>query len=281
MSLRSRDEHCIVLRPDRVVLARMKRELTHHGWKRHVRTIQDLPCAPVTGENLPWSGALSVLEAALAEFAGRKSNASVVLSNHFMRYALIPWSDALNNEKEEMAYAQHLFSEMYGRDSSAWELRISSGKAGMSQMASAVDARLLGSLRDLFGRSGVNLKSIQPHLMQAYNACHTSLRERSAWLALIEHDNLCLALLQEGQWSWVRTMKIGSRWYKELPFLLDREALVTNIETSTNDVLLWAPEHKDASILPGGRWNIQHLQPRLMPGISNDLCRQFAMYMSE
>ena len=280
MLLRLRDEHRIVLHPDRVVLARMKREFSRHGLKRHLQAIHDLPCAPVTGEDLPWSGALRVLEAALPEFSDRKSNATVVLSNHFMRYALIPWSDALTDEKEEMAYARHSFSEMYGRDSGTWELRISPGRGCMSQMASAVDTRLLGALRELLGRFGVNLKSIQPHLMLAYNACHNSLRDRSAWLALIEHGNLCLALLQNGRWSWVRTMRIGKHWHEELPLLLEREAFNADIETSVNDVLLWAPEHEEATLLPGGQWKIQNLQPPLLPSLSPEIGSKFAMYMS-
>ena len=53
MLLRLRDEHRIVLRPDRVVLARMKRELSRHGLKRHVQAIHELPCVPATGDDLP------------------------------------------------------------------------------------------------------------------------------------------------------------------------------------------------------------------------------------
>ncbi len=280
MLLRLRDENRIVLRPDGVVLARMKRELSHHGLKRQVQVIHDLPCAPATGEDLPWSGALRVLEAALPEFSGRNSCATVIISNHFMRYALIPWSDALNDEKEEMAYAQHSFREMYGRDSGTWELRISPGRGCMPQMASAVDTRLLGSLRELLGRSGINLKSIQPHLMLAYNACHSSLRDRSAWLALIEHGSLCLALLQKGRWSWVRSMRIGNNWHEELPRLLEREAFNANVENDVNDVLLWAPEHEETLPVSAGRWSIRNLQPPRVP-VSAEVAGRFAMYMSE
>lgn len=281
MLLRLRDEHRIVLRPDRVVLARMKRELSRHGLKLHVQAIHELPCVPATGDDLPWSGALRVLESALPEFSGSKSYATVVLSNHFIRYALIPWSDALNDAKEEMAYARHSFSEMYGQDSGAWELRVSTGRGCTAQMASAVDARLLGSLRESLGRFAVNLKSIQPHLMLACNACHASLRDRSAWLAVLEHGNLCLALLQKGRWSWVRSMRIGSNWHEELPLLLEREAFNANIETGINDVLLWAPEHGEIPQVPGGRWKIQNLQPRRMPGLGTEAASRFAMYMSE
>lgn len=281
MLLRLRDEHRIVVRPDRVVLARMKRELTRHGLKRHVQAIHDLPCAPATEEDLPWSGALRALEAALPEFSDRKSHATVVLSNHFMRYALIPWSDALKDAKEEMAYARHSFSGMYGQDSGTWELRVSPGRGCTAQMASAVDARLLGSLRESLGRFAVNLKSIQPHLMLACNACHASLRGRSSWFAVLEHGNLCLALLQKGRWSWVRSMRIGSNWHEELPLLLEREAFNANIETGINDVLLWAPEHGEIPQIPGGRWKIQNLQPQRVPGIGAEAASRFAMYMSE
>ena len=280
MLLRLRDEHRIVLHPHRVVLARVKREFSRHGLKRHVQAIHELPCAPVTGEDLPWTSALKVLEAAMPEFCGGKSHASVVLSNHFMRYALVPWSDALNDATEERAYAQHSFSELYGRDSSEWELRISPGRGCMSQIASAVDARLLGSLRELSGRLGVNLKSIQPHLMLAYNTCRTSLRDRSAWLAVVEHGNLCLALLQKGRWSWVRSMRTGN-WQEELPLFLDRESLNADIESHIGDVFLWAPEHEGEPAVSSGRWKIQNLRPALMPSLNPQISGRFAMYTSE
>ncbi len=281
MLLRLRDEHRIVVHPERVVLARMKRELTRRGLKRHVETIHDWPCTPVSGEDLPWAGALGALEAALSESSSTGLDASVVLSNHFMRYALVPWSDAINDAREEMAYALHSFSELYGRDSGQWELRISPGRGCAAQMASAVDARLLGSLRELLGRHGVKLKSIQPHLMLAYNACHTALRGRTTWLALVEHGNLCLALLKKGHWSWVRSMRIGSRWQDDLTRLLDREALHADIETGVHDVLLWAPEHETVPSISGGKWKVQTLQPAVMPSVNPEIASRFSMYMSE
>ncbi len=280
MSLRLRDEHRIVLRPDGVVLARMKRELSRHGMKRHVQALHELPCTPATGEDLPWSGALRALEAALPEFSDGKSYATVVLSNHFMRYALIPWTDALSDEREEMAYARHSFSEMYGRDSGEWELRISSRWGSAPQMASAVDTRLLESLRELTDRLDVDLRSIQPHLMLAFNACRKSLRDRSAWLALIEHGNLCLALLQRGHWTWVRTMRIGELWQEELPRLLERETFNAGMETSVSDVLLWAPEHEETTFA-SGQWKIRHMRPPRLPSLGPEIGSRFTMYMSE
>lgn len=281
MSLSLRDECRIVLRPDCVVLARLRRELAHRGLRRHVQETRVVPCNPPADEKTKWGGALKALEAALPDFAGRKSHATVIISNHFMRYALVPWSDDLSDEAEEIAFAQHSFNEMYGGNAKEWELRISPGMAGAPQLASAVDARLAGALREMFGRREIGLKSIQPHLMMAYNACHDALRGRSAWLALVEQGHLCLAWLQNGQWSWIRTMRIGPHWHRELPFLLNRETLVAHIEACTNEVFLWAPDCQLAQAITGGRWQIRPMQPVRMPSVGVVLDSRFAMYMSD
>ncbi len=276
MSLWPRDECRIVLRPHQVVLARVSRDFTGSGWRKLVRERKVVSCK---GTGVPWSSALKALEAALPEMADGCSSATVILSNHFVRYALIPWSDTLDGEKEELAYAQHIFKEMYGGDPGEWELRVSAGTG--TQVASAVDTALLVALRELFIRFELDLVAIQPHLMLAYNACLDDLRHRSTWLALIENGSLCLALLLRGQWSWIRMMRIGPHWHRELPFLLSREALVANTEDNVDDVLLWAPDHTETAVDPDGRWKIRQLQPAAMPAFSPELGNRFAMYMSE
>lgn len=282
MSLSLRDECRIVLRPDCVVLARLRHELTYRGVMSHTQAERVVPCEPPADEKMPWEGALKALEVVLPGFAGHRSYATVILSNHFMRYTLVPWSDALNDEAEEIAYARHSFGERYGSDAREWDLRIDPGRAGMPQLACAVDARLPESLRKLFGRQEVSLRSIQPHLMVAYNASHALLRGQSAWLALVERGNLCLALLQKGQWSWIRSMRIGPHWHNELPLLLNRETLVADIETCSDDVFLWIPDCQHASVVSEGRWRIRQMQhPALMPSAGAALDRRFAMYMSE
>ena len=276
MSLWSRNECRIVLQPHQLVLAHLRR-----GLNSRVLAKRFIPCpAPGDGQP-PWSGALKALEAVMPEIAEHRAHATVILSNHFMRYAMVPWSDALNDEAEEISYARHTFGEMYGREVGDWELRISPGRAGDAQLASAVDARLLGALRDLFGRHRVGLGSIRPHLMHACNVCRAALQRRSGWLVLVERGNLCLALLQNGRLAWVRSMRTGSHWHMELPFLLNREELVANIEVPSSEVLLWMPEQQRAPAVAGGRWKLRTLQPPRMPSMAPKLDNRFAMYMSD
>lgn len=281
MSLWCREEFRIVLRPRQVAAAKLRYVPTLRGLRQHVLAAWVVPCKPSAADRMPWSGALASLDTLLPEIAGQHACATVILSNHFMRYAMVPWSDELGSETEEISYARHTFSEIYGRDEGEWELRISPGKGGMPQLASAVDAGLLAALRETFERQQVSLRSVRPHLMVACNACQAELGARSAWLALVEQGCLCLALLQEGRLSWVRTMRTGEQWHKELPFLLNREALIANTEASTNEVLLWAPDPHRAQAIAGGRWQIRHLQPARMPSVAQEADGRFAMYMSD
>ncbi|OGT00745.1 MAG: hypothetical protein A3F73_06240 [Gallionellales bacterium RIFCSPLOWO2_12_FULL_59_22] len=279
MSLWSRNEHRIVLHRDRVVLVSIGREFTRNGVKRHVLDKQVLPCNASGGE-MPWDDALKTFEAARLNGEHRQSRATVILSNQFMRYAMIPWNEALSDEREELTFARHSFKEMYGSDADQWELRLNRSGEGMAQIACAVDARLPGALRGVFGRLGIGLHSIQPHLMTAYNSCRAILRDRSAWLVLVEHDNLCFALLQEGQWCWVRTIRAGAEWREDLPFLLEREALLANAGTTANEVFLWVPDRQNEALPAGSRWRFRYLQPPPAPGLAPERDRRFAMYLN-
>jgi hypothetical protein len=259
-----RDEQRIVLGPDQIMLAVTRRQLTRHGVKRHVLDEQVLPANVVAGEapdnQMPWFGPLNALETALPGLAGRNPRVTVIVSNHFMHYVLIPWSETLSNDREEMAFARHLFRETYGNDADSWELRIDHNDTGSKQLACGVDARLIEGLRELFNRAGIGLHSIQPHLMDAYNTCCSELRDKSAWLVIAERGSLCLSLLQEGQWSWVRTIRTSSAWREELPVLLEREEFIANAGASGNEVFVWAPDHRDGALPSSGRWQFRHAQ---------------------
>jgi hypothetical protein len=281
-----RDELRIVLTPEQVLLARIGRSIGWRGLGRRVLEKQVLSCAAhAAGEGqgsapAQWGAALQAVEAALAGKAGRKACATVILSNHFMRYVLLPWSDVPATEEEEMAYARHTFRQAYGEAAEGWELRLSPGRIGRPQLASAVDKRLLEALRSLFGRAGIVLVSIQPHLMAAYNACHSSLEGRSAWLALVEPGSLCLALLRQGGWESVRSMRMDGDGRVALPLMLEREANLAESAAAVNEVMLWAPWLAGAQLPASRRWKFRKLQPRLPAGIAPVSDPRFAIALS-
>lgn len=263
MSLLSLNELCIVIHPERVVLLHAAKVPTLRGFKRRVLARTQVPCE-ASGEDAPWSGAIRTLATSLPYFAKRNMRVTVILSNRFICYALVPWCDNLSGADEEMAYARHCFGDVYGDEADAWELRLSPNSAGAPALASAVDKRLLEELRGLFAGVRVDVRSIQPHVMTACNILQASLSGRSAWLALLEPGNLCLGMLQKGQWTWLRKMRIGEIWQEELPMILEREACLSGADAELDEVLVWAPHLHDGSgeawVPPGHRWKFRHLK---------------------
>jgi hypothetical protein len=272
-----RDELRILMTPEQVMLARIGRAITWTGVRRRLVEKKVIACTAFQGET--WAAAVQVLEKMLAGQAGR-AFATVILSNHFVRYALLPWSDVPASEEEEMSYARHIFRQGYGAAADGWELRITSGRIGAPQLASAVDKDLPGELRAVFGRAGIVLESIQPHLMAACNACWTALRGRNAWFALVEPGSLCLALLREGSWESVRTMRMDGDGRVALPLMLERESCLVESAAAIDEVLLWAPWMANAQVAGGKRWNFRRLQPQFRAGLVPEPHSCFAAALS-
>lgn len=254
MSLSLREELRVVLAPQQLLLLRCARVLTRHGLARRVLQQSVVSCTP-------GSGTLAALQAELPELAGSTASATVILSNRFMHYALLPWNGALKNAEEEGVVARHHFRRLYGPAADTWELRLNTGRAGDALLASAVDGDLLAALRQVFAETGIRLRSIQPSLMAVCNGCRDTLRDCSAWLVLYESGSLCLGLLQQGSWVSLRTMRAAPDWLQTLPLLLERESYLIEHEAQTERVLWWAPELEPAVMPSGSRWQLETLQP--------------------
>lgn len=280
-----RDEVRVVLAPGQLTMLCLGWTLTKRGLLPRVKAQRIADCVPSASGVAPWEAALQALDAELPRLCARKAVAKVILSNHFMRYAMIPWSDALSDATEEEAYARHCFRQIYGADAEHWELRLSPQPAGLPQLASAMDKRLLAALRGVFKRHGVALKSVQPHLMAAYNNSRHTLHNRSAWFAMHEQGSLCLALLQQGHISSVRTLRSGSDWRDTLSLALEREAYLVEAKDAIDDVFLWVPELEKPELekleLPQStRWQIRTLHPMLSPALAQQYEARFAMAWS-
>lgn len=278
MSLSLRDELRVVLCRDQVQLVRIGRELTLQGRQDQVL---DKKIYPYEADAVPLlDNVVRALEMALSELPKKPAYAQVILSNHFVRYTMVPWSDKLSNETEELAYAKHCFNQLYGATAQPWELRLNQDFAGAPKLASAVDRQLLQALRAVFARAKVKLKSVQPQLMTAYNNCQARLQNEDAWFVLFDQGNLCLGLVQQGHWNSVRTLKVGSDWLARLPEILDREAYLSELDTSSDQIFLWAPEHSAAALPQNTRWKISLVAPVIRPGFLPEYDERFAAALS-
>ncbi|MDO9220081.1 MAG: hypothetical protein Q7T90_03550, partial [Thiobacillus sp.] len=160
----------------------------------------------------------------------------------------------------------------YGKAAQQWELRLNQEAPEMPRLASAVDPELLDSLRAVFDGAGIPLRSIQPHLMAAFNGFRSRLQQHSAWFALLEPGNLCLALLQQGHWSRVRSLRIDSAWREELPLILEREAYLADHPSVPHEVYVWDTRPGEATLPEIDQWQLHPLATAAPD-------RQFAMAM--
>ena len=153
----------------------------------------------------PWHGAAAALRGVQWQ---ERSRVTAVLSNHFVRYALVPWNTALADPAEEEAYVRHHFAKIHGERAKSWALRWSAEAADAPRLASAIDTGLVQGLKECFPAKGkARLVSIQPYLMAAANRAQAAVPASGAWLVFAERERSCVALHAGGRWRSVQNAK--------------------------------------------------------------------------
>lgn len=146
-------------------------------------------------EPQPWQGALEDFARRIAALR-KRVDVTVVLSNHFVRYAVLPEHDSATTPEEELALARFHFTKIHGDRVKDWEVRVFDG------LACAIDAALLEGIKNAFPRTGKSkLISVQPRLMAAYNAARQRIPREGAWLVLAEPGRTCLARVATRGWA--------------------------------------------------------------------------------
>jgi hypothetical protein len=194
---------------------------------------------------------------------GGRVDLTVVLSNHFVRYALLPWSDSLDTPEEEEAFARHQFTRIYGERAAAWTFRCSEGAAGDARLASAIDTELLEKLRATFAQPPVRLVSVQPELMAVYNRHRKAVPAEGAWLVLLEPGRACIALRGPQGWLAVRNARLQADDAESWIAQLDQERRRVGGDTPAL-ALLHAPGGLTA-IPEAPGWRFQALPNAVFP----------------
>jgi len=175
---------------------------------------RSLACDPAAGPE-PWQGPVAALRT--LEWT-KPCRVTLVLSNHFVRYAVLPWSDGLSTPAEEEAYLRHHFAKIHGERAKGWSLRAAEAPRGALRLASAIDTALVEALKAAFPKNGkAKLVSVQPELMEAANRWRQAIPAAGAWLVLAEPERACIALHAAQGWRSVQNAK--GDWFT----LLDRE----------------------------------------------------------
>jgi hypothetical protein len=185
-----------------------------------------------------WRAAVEALPGILK--AHRSREASIVLADHFVRYALLPWSEAVKRPEQWLALARHRFSALHGALAAGWDVKVTETAAHGPRLACAVDRELLEKLDAACAGAGVRLVSVQPFLVAAFNRIRSQLGNGSWWIVVEEPGRLTLALIQRGVWIAIRSRRSDERWRIVLPEVLERESAFLGLEEPCTRVIVCA-----------------------------------------
>ena len=232
MSRSSRKQVRIGLCPHQLVVAQAS-----GGWRPAAPQKRIIAVEPKQ-DSAGWHAAVDALPAALAPGAA----VTVVLSNHFVRYALLPWNPSLTRDDEWLAFARHRLALVHGNSHEEWVVRCAETSPRGPRLACAVDRALLAVLDERVSAGGATLISVQPYLMAAFNHIRLSIGNGPAWAVVHEPGRLTLALIQDGAWAALRSRRVDERWRANLADILERESAVLALDQSCTRVLVYTQE---------------------------------------
>jgi hypothetical protein len=173
-----------------------------------------------------WRAAVDTLTAALREPRDRVGRVEIVLSDHFVRYLLIAWSEGLVGDGERLGFARLAFRDLYGHLADTWDACLDEQPAGQASFACAVDRALASSLRELVARAGGELTALIPSLADCINRHRSALNAPEFCLAAAEPGRVSLAFRSRGGWQAARNRRVDGPLPEALPTLLKQEIAV-------------------------------------------------------
>lgn len=277
MSLLLRDELRIVVCREKLQLLRIRSRFTRKGWQFSVLDKDEI--AFEADLESPWKNAIDKLATEVLRLTSKPKLVRVVLSNHFLRYAIVDVDQAIKSKAEQIAFVKHRFVQVYGEAAESWELRLDQECPGAPYLACAVDGIMLFNIREIFAQANIKLQSIQPCLMAAYNQSQSRFSNKNAWFVLFEDGNLCIVWLKAGHPCAIRTIKAGEDWQEKLPEIIDREAFLSNCDTDTKDIFLWSTDPRKNAAPVNGGWNIENIQLAIPEGLVAQYDERFSLAM--
>jgi hypothetical protein len=216
-----RDEVGAYLSPHRLCMVRMQRGVKPTQVAEHEQRFEN-------ARNDSWAAPVEALAAMLAQPNWSGARIRVVIADHWVRYAIVPWVAALNSAEERLAHGQQLLASLYGEAVAGWELRISEAPPQATRVACALPRELAAAVRSAGAAPGSSLVSLQPQLIAAFEAWRHRLPPTNAWFVSVEQGSLAAARLTRHGWDRVHGVRIGADWLRELKRLQTFGRLVSN-----------------------------------------------------
>lgn len=240
-----REAHDILLTPYRVEFSR-----TRHG---HPPEALVLECD--TAEEGGWQFALATMSAGLERLEWRDAEVRIHLSNHFVRYALVPGLAALRARDERMLAARHQLAAIYGERAQRWHVALHDSRGANEAIAAGTDQDLLQALVAATTRAQLRLSAVEPMLATAFNDHRHGIRKTPTWLCIAEPGRVALAYFEHLQWRFLQTERQRGDFDDLLRPLLQRACVANG--ASPGRVLLMADAPPKERFGSEAGWSIE------------------------
>ncbi|WP_374563571.1 hypothetical protein [Nitrosomonas sp.] len=210
-----------------------------------------------------WEPALRQLDHVLSEGSG--TQISIVLSNHFVRYAALPPQSEINTPEEVKSYAQFRMQEVYGERVESWALSVSDWNPVDGAVCAAIPRDLLARLEQLMVTHGCKLQHVEPYLASVYDHWCAHLQNEKIYLAVIETGRICIAISYHGRWQSIRNQRILHNAADDLLAALDQEVIWSGTKETLEFVYLFAPEYPDLTLPSQSGWQVVTLPQKNLP----------------
>lgn len=190
MSLSWHDRIQAVLTPDRVSIRHQPR-----GFARPAQTHSEIFTA-TAGDG---SSAIAALQAQLDRWKVKGARIEVILSNHFVRFAVMP-AGKLTDESQSNKLARIVMRNTYGPLAEQWMVCCEPVRDDSTSLACGIDHPLFDDLIRVCANHG-RLVSVRPLWMDVVNRFHRQIGALPGCLVVAEHGRLTLGWLKNRQWS--------------------------------------------------------------------------------
>lgn len=203
----------------------------------------------------------SVAEALRDALAGAhavRGDATVVVSNHYVRFALVPDAGKLRNDAEREVAARHTLQSVYGDAANGWRVVLDRPGGKGAAIAAGIDAALVDTIVATLTAAHLRPRTLQPLFASALNAARRALGGGPAWFGVAEPGRLALAYVERGTWQSLRSHRLRSSLAQELPVLLEQDRLTGLVRGGheTNGRVVLASSEAVAVDLPAGAWTV-------------------------
>jgi hypothetical protein len=193
----------------------------------HVARLQgcgdQTPILPVTASPAAapyWQAAVDTAIELAGKHLRRHSRLRVVIADHYVRYALLPWSDRLLGEQLRRTTAVALMRSNHGDIASTLNIALDQPRFGMNGIAAGIDGTLLAELRARLAALGIRPHSIVPRALHELALARTQLASGNGWFCHAEKDRIVLAGLHGGNIVSLRNQRTDA---------VDRQALASEL----------------------------------------------------